>query len=52
MFVVETGVWPEHESFSGIGYGPVPSKWLGNGVCEIDHLITPSNKTFCNRSFS
>ncbi|KAI5433688.1 subtilisin-like protease Glyma18g48580 [Lathyrus oleraceus] len=47
---LDSGVWPEHVSFSGIGYGPVPSKWRGNGVCEIDHFITSSNATtFCNR---
>ncbi|XP_045832024.1 subtilisin-like protease Glyma18g48580 [Trifolium pratense] len=51
MANLDSGVWPEHESFSGIGYGPVPSKWRGNGVCEIDHFITTSNTstTFCNR---
>ncbi|CAI8583085.1 unnamed protein product [Vicia faba] len=47
---LDSGVWPEHVSFSGTGYGPVPSKWRGNGVCEIDHFITSSNATtFCNR---
>ncbi|KAL2316998.1 hypothetical protein Fmac_030874 [Flemingia macrophylla] len=42
----DSGVWPEHESFSDNGYGPVPSKWRGNGVCQIDHF---GNQTFCNR---
>ncbi|XP_020202601.1 subtilisin-like protease Glyma18g48580 [Cajanus cajan] len=42
----DSGVWPEHPSFSDNGYGPVPSKWRGNGVCQIHHL---GNQTFCNR---
>ncbi|KAJ1386920.1 Peptidase S8/S53 domain [Sesbania bispinosa] len=41
-------VWPEHISFSDFGYGPVPSKWRGNGVCEIDHF-TSLNTAHCNR---
>ncbi|KAK7320538.1 hypothetical protein VNO77_30097 [Canavalia gladiata] len=45
---IDTGVWPEHPSFSDVGYGPVPAKWRGKDVCEIDHLGT-SKKNFCNR---
>ncbi|KAL2317005.1 hypothetical protein Fmac_030881 [Flemingia macrophylla] len=47
---IDSGVWPEHPSFSdkGYNYGPIPSKWRGNGVCEIDHY-NGSNTHFCNR---
>ncbi|XP_061338209.1 subtilisin-like protease Glyma18g48580 [Gastrolobium bilobum] len=45
---IDTGVWPEHMSFNDYGYGPVPSRWNGNGVCEIDQF-NGSNKNFCNR---
>jgi subtilisin family serine protease len=27
--VVDTGIWPEHPSFSGAGYGPAPAGWSG-----------------------
>jgi subtilisin family serine protease len=30
--LVDTGIWPEHPSFSGAGYGPPPAGW--NGECQ------------------
>ncbi|KAL2317010.1 hypothetical protein Fmac_030886 [Flemingia macrophylla] len=45
---IDSGVWPEHPSFSDKGYGPIPSKWRGNGVCQIQPYNT-TNKNFCNR---
>ncbi|KAF5186476.1 Subtilisin-like protease, partial [Thalictrum thalictroides] len=31
---LDTGVWPESESFNDEGYGPIPSKW--KGYCQND----------------
>ncbi|XP_060188842.1 subtilisin-like protease SBT5.3 isoform X2 [Lycium barbarum] len=40
---LDTGAWPESESFSDEGLGPIPSKW--RGICQSD-----SDPTFhCNR---
>ncbi|KAL0398923.1 UNVERIFIED_CONTAM: Subtilisin-like protease SBT5.4 [Sesamum radiatum] len=40
---LDTGVWPESKSFSGEGYGPIPSKW--KGICQFDDKAGP----LCNR---
>jgi len=40
---LDTGVWPESESFSDNGYGPIPSKW--KGICQ-DYI---KGGVSCNR---
>ncbi|RWR84837.1 Peptidase S8/S53 domain-containing protein [Cinnamomum micranthum f. kanehirae] len=41
---LDTGVWPESESFRDEGMGPVPSKW--KGICQND----TKGGVSCNRS--
>ncbi|KAL3622262.1 hypothetical protein CASFOL_033673 [Castilleja foliolosa] len=42
--LVDTGIWPEHESFNDRGLSPVPSRWKGK--CQAGTNFTSSN---CNR---
>ncbi|KAF9622167.1 hypothetical protein IFM89_030025 [Coptis chinensis] len=42
--VLDTGVWPESESFHDEGIGPIPPKW--KGVCVEGHNFT---RNLCNR---
>ncbi|CAN6479646.1 unnamed protein product [Victoria cruziana] len=41
---LDTGVWPESESFNDEGYGPVPAKW--KGTCQNS---TDENGVRCNK---
>ncbi|KAK1549142.1 hypothetical protein Q3G72_030907 [Acer saccharum] len=42
--IVDTGIWPGSESFSGKGMSPIPQRW--NGKCENGTTFSPSA---CNR---
>lgn len=42
VLFINAGVWPEAESFSDEGYGPIPSRWKGK--CDHGDGFT------CNRS--
>lgn len=42
--VIDGGVWPESQSFSDTGMGPIPARW--KGVCEVGTRFTKAN---CNK---
>jgi hypothetical protein len=39
--MLDTGIWPESESFNDAGFGPPPSKWKGS--CQV------SSNFSCNK---
>lgn len=42
--LLDTGIWPESESFNDKGFGPPPSKW--KGTCQT------SNNFTCNKYYT
>ncbi|KAJ0971157.1 hypothetical protein J5N97_019116 [Dioscorea zingiberensis] len=42
--VVDTGIWPESQSFSDAGFGSIPSRW--KGICQTGDAFSANN---CSR---
>ncbi|XP_050210190.2 cucumisin-like [Mercurialis annua] len=40
--MLDTGIWPESQSFNDSGYGPIPTKWKGK--CQASSNFTCNNK--------
>ncbi|OMO76485.1 hypothetical protein COLO4_25551 [Corchorus olitorius] len=40
--MLDTGIWPESESFNDTGFGPIPQKWKGN--CQTSSNFTCNKK--------
>jgi subtilisin family serine protease len=39
--IIDTGIWPEHPSFSGSGFGPPPATW--HGTCQSGEQFAQSD---------
>ncbi|ESQ42441.1 hypothetical protein EUTSA_v10015507mg [Eutrema salsugineum] len=48
--VIDTGIWPESESFSDHGFGPSPKKW--KGTCAGGKNFTCNNKIIGARYYT
>ncbi|KAL5062573.1 hypothetical protein RYX36_024310 [Vicia faba] len=42
--VIDTGIWPERESFNDRELGPVPSKWKGHCIAGRDFPVSSCNR--------
>ncbi|KAL1544723.1 cucumisin-like [Salvia divinorum] len=40
--MLDTGIWPESQSFNDTGFGPAPAKW--KGTCQSSSNFTCNNK--------
>ncbi|GLJ43696.1 hypothetical protein SUGI_0909830 [Cryptomeria japonica] len=47
--VIDTGIWPESESFSDAGFGSIPSKWRGG--CQTTPDFPACNKKLVGAKF-
>ncbi|KAG8644992.1 hypothetical protein MANES_10G021600v8 [Manihot esculenta] len=48
--MLDTGIWPESESFKDEGFGPPPAKW--KGTCQISSNFTCNNKIIGARYYN
>ncbi|KAF8049041.1 hypothetical protein N665_2318s0007 [Sinapis alba] len=48
--IIDTGIWPESESFSDKGFGRLPKKW--KGVCSGGKNFTCNNKLIGARDYT
>ncbi|VVA29791.1 PREDICTED: subtilisin [Prunus dulcis] len=47
--VIDSGIWPESESFTDVGFGPAPKRW--KGACKGGKNFTCNNKVIGARYY-
>ncbi|KAG2699213.1 hypothetical protein I3760_07G183000 [Carya illinoinensis] len=48
--IIDSGIWPESDSFNDKGFGPPPAKW--KGTCQTNENFTCNNKIIGARYYN
>ncbi|KAF9621843.1 hypothetical protein IFM89_028431 [Coptis chinensis] len=49
--LLDTGIWPERESFNDVGFSAIPEKWKGGCVSGQNFTVSACNKKLIGANF-